>query len=96
MKKNGEATEERGSIVKCGETLSERGGGACENPVGLSMYDGPMETAEYIWVNIWCMLDWILSQNCKNTLCFHTVDQLVRNPENEMLLWLVGIKCVKI
>ena len=33
MKKNGETTEERGSIVKCGETLSERGGGACENPV---------------------------------------------------------------
>ena len=25
MKKNGETTEERGSIVKCGETLSERG-----------------------------------------------------------------------
>ena len=28
-------------------------GGACGNPVGLSMYDGPTETAEYIWVNIW-------------------------------------------
>ena len=24
------------------------------------MYDGPMETLEYIWVNIWCMLDWIV------------------------------------
>ena len=24
------------------------GGGACENPVGLSKNDGPMETVEYI------------------------------------------------
>ena len=31
------------------------------------MYDGPMETVEYIWVNIWCMLDWIIG------FC-HTVD----------------------
>ena len=23
------------------------------------MYDGPMETVKYRWVNIWCMLDWI-------------------------------------
>ena len=41
-------------------------GGVCENPIGLSMYDGPMETVEYIWVNI-CMLDWIVG------FC-HTVD----------------------
>ena len=26
---------------------------ASENPVGLSLYDGPIETVEYIWVNIW-------------------------------------------
>ena len=25
---------------------------ACENLVGFSMYDGPMETIEHIWVNI--------------------------------------------
>ena len=37
-----------------------RGTGGCENPVGLSMYDGPMETVEYIWVNIWCILDCII------------------------------------
>ena len=36
-------------------------GGACGNPVGLTMYDSPAETVEYIWVDIWCMLDWILS-----------------------------------
>ena len=28
------------------------GGGACKNPVRLSMYDDPMETVEYMWVNI--------------------------------------------
>ena len=27
-------------------------GGPCENPVGLPMCDGPMETVEYNWVNI--------------------------------------------
>ena len=37
-----------------------RGRGACDNLVGLSKNDGPMETAEYIWMNIWCMLDWIV------------------------------------
>ena len=42
-------------MVKCGEMLFE-GGGACENPVRLSMYDGPMETVKYRCVNIWCML----------------------------------------
>ena len=45
--KNGEATERRGFIVKCGETPFE--GWACENPVELSMCDGPIETYEYIW-----------------------------------------------
>ena len=36
------------------------GGWVYENPIGLSMYDGPMETFEYIWVNIWCILDKII------------------------------------
>ena len=51
--------------------------GFCENLVGLSMSDGPIETVKYIWINIWCMLDWILSQNCRNTRPLHTADQLV-------------------
>ena len=34
--------------------------GACENPVVLSMYDGPIETVKHIWVNIFCILDRIL------------------------------------
>ena len=38
------------------------------NSVGLSMCDGPIKTVKYIWVNILCMLHWILSQNCRNTL----------------------------
>ena len=25
-----------------------------------------METVEYTWVKIWCMIDQILSQNCRN------------------------------
>ena len=23
------------------------------------MFDGPIETVECIWVNTWCMVDWI-------------------------------------
>ena len=44
----------------------------CYNCVGFSMSDCPIETVKYIWVNIWCMLGWILSQNCRNTLPLHT------------------------
>ena len=40
--------------------------------VGLSMLDCLIETVKYIWVNISCMLDWILSQNCRNTLPLHS------------------------
>ena len=41
----------RVSIVKYGETPFEElglggGGGACKNPVGFSVRDGPMETVE--------------------------------------------------
>ena len=36
------------------------GGGVCENPLRSSLIDGPMETVEYKWINIWCMLDWII------------------------------------
>ena len=43
------------------------------NSVGLSMCDCPIETVKYIWKNIWYMVDWILSQNCWNTLPLHTV-----------------------
>ena len=77
-----------------GSTIS--GGRACERPVGLSMYHGPIEFVEYSWVNIWCMLDWILSQNYRNTLPLHAVDQLARSIKIGMFLWLAGMKCKKI
>ena len=47
---------------------------ACENTVGLSMSDGPIETVKCIWLNIWCMLDWVLSPNCRRTIPLHTVE----------------------
>ena len=58
----------RGSTVKWGKTLLEQGGGGgggggggvCENPVRFSLNDGPMEIVECMYVNILCMLDWII------------------------------------
>ena len=46
------------------------GVGVCENPVRFSLNDGPMETVEYMWVNIWCMLDWIIGF-CHKTAEIH-------------------------
>ena len=37
------------------------------NSVGLSMFDGPIETIKYILVNMWCMLDWIYTKLQKYT-----------------------------
>ena len=61
------------------------------------MYDGPMETVEYMWVSIWCMLDWTVGF-CHKTSEMHflIVDKPARSAQNEMQLWLVGINCVKI
>ena len=42
------------------------------------------------------MLDGILSQNCRNILPLHTVDQIVSCAKNKRLLRLAGMKCVKI
>ena len=56
-----------------GNTVWGRGDeGTCQNPVRLSIYDGAMEAVDYMWVNIWCMLQakldcWISSQGCKST-----------------------------
>ena len=64
------------------------------------MYDGAMETVEYMWVNIWCILDllWDLLTNTKlqkfTSLAYSY--QLVTNAQNEMLLWLAGMDFVKI
>ena len=40
--------------MKCGKRCLR--GRTCGNPVGLSMMT-VLKTVEYIWVNIWCMLD---------------------------------------
>ena len=72
--------------MKCRENLFEVG--ARENCVRLSMYDSTMETVEYIWVHIWCMLHWVLSQNSRNTLPVISFDQLVKSEKIEMLFCL--------
>ena len=63
--------------------------GACENSEGLFMYDCPVETVECIWVNIWCMFDWIWCRNnlqkCTPFSYLHTVNQLVRSAKIETL-----------
>ena len=43
-------------MLKFGETPLEREGHV-KKTVILSMNDGPMETVDYMLVNIWCMLD---------------------------------------
>ena len=51
IKKKWGSNKKRDSIVKCGQTSFEEGGGeACENPVGLSMCDGPVAT---FFVKLW-------------------------------------------
>ena len=41
-----------------------------ENPMRFSLNDGPMETVEYMWINIWYMLDWIIGF-CHKTAEIH-------------------------
>ena len=45
-------------------------GGLCENPVRFSLNNGPMETVEHMWVNIWFMLDLIIGF-CHKTAEIH-------------------------
>ena len=54
------------------------------------MYNSAMETVEYMWVNIWCMVDWIIG--------FQFLDIVIQpvSAKNETLLCLVGMNCVKI
>ena len=66
----GEA-ETRGFMVKCEKRPIE--GEVCEIPVRPPMNDGAMETVECLWVDIWCMLDWVigLSQDGRNAFLWH-------------------------
>ena len=54
----------------------------------MYMCDSPIETVECIWVNIWCMLDWIWSRNCRNTLLLHWAGQLARSAKNGNCLYI--------
>ena len=52
---------------------------SCLGPTEIMyMCDSPIETVECIWVNIWCMLNWIWSQNSRNTLLLHTAFNLTK------------------
>ena len=48
--------------------------GVCKIPMRLPMKNGAMETVECMWVDIWCMLDWIIGlcqQDCRNAFPRH-------------------------
>ena len=81
--KNGEATEGWGSIVKHGEMLHER-----ETWKSCGMVLHEWQSYRNCWihiVNICWMLDWILSQNCRNTLSLHKAGQLVNSEKSEVV-----------
>ena len=89
----------RGSIVKCGETLFEG-----EVLVKITR-DSPCMMVLWKLLNTcgWlfgafkiCCGIYSQTQNCRNSLPWHTVDQLVMNAQNEMLLWLAVMDFVKI
>ena len=54
--------------------------------------DGLIETVKYIWVNILYMLDWIFSQNCRNSLPLHTAacQLAAKSTKYQMLLCLTN------
>ena len=53
-----------------GKTVRKGREGGGKIPVRLPMNDGAMETVEYMWVDIWCMLDWIIGL-CHKTAEIH-------------------------
>ena len=55
-----------------GKIVKGRGwGGVCEIHMKLPMIDDAMGTAvKYMWVDIWCMLDWIIGL-CHKTAEMH-------------------------
>ena len=87
----GGKAETRGFMVKCEERPIE--GDVCEIPVRPPMNDGVMETVECLWVDIWCMLDWVIG------LCHKTAEMHFPGmgcSTSETLLWLTEMECVKI
>ena len=66
----GREAEMRGSMVKYVERQLEGGGGVCEISVRLPKNNGTMEIMEYMCVDRWCMLDWIIGL-CHKTAEIH-------------------------
>ena len=53
----------------------EEGGGTCENPVGLSMYESHMEIGEYICVDIGaCLIGRCHKTAEMNSLCMQQIN----------------------
>ena len=87
----GAEPEMRGFMVKCGE--GPLGGEVYEIPVRSPINDGAMETVECIWVEIWCILDWIIG------LCHKTAEMHFPGmgcSTSETLLWLTEMEYAKI
>ena len=57
------------------------------------MNDGAMETVECMWVDIWCMLDWIIGL-CHKTAEMHFPGMVCST--SETLLWLMEMDYAKI
>ena len=77
----GEA-ETRSIMVKCEK-----------RPVRPPTNDGVVETVECLWVDVWCMLDWVVG------LCHKTAEMHFPGmgcSTSETLLWLTEMECVKI
>ena len=65
----------------------------CEILMRPAMNDGAMEIVECIWVDIWCMLDWIIG------LCHKTAEMHFPGMgclTSETLLWLMEMDYAKI
>ena len=66
----------RGSMVKYGERQLEGGGGVCEISAGLPVNNGTVEAVEYMCVDMWCMLDWIIGLCQKTDPQLHSLPNL--------------------
>ena len=65
----GREAEMKGSVVKCGKRQLDGGEGVCEIS-GLPINNGTMEAVEYMCVDMWCLLDWIIGL-CRKTAEIH-------------------------
>ena len=74
-----------GGSHKCGKLGSDhrrKNNFSINNSVELSMCKGLTETVKYIWMSILYILDWIFSQNCRNSPPLHAAGELARNTKS--------------